>query len=166
MLRFNSIAVTLFLGAGVTLANPETFTTRANAYLQKAAYASAQLTLPEWFEPTARWRSSKPRLNTTRLDAAIARYAREYRMLYGPGHYREFAVAPPKTFADVVAAVDSALGASSREVTKREISGALDDERELRWILRGNRAIVMVHLSRVDPSRSDGPTFILLFEPK
>jgi hypothetical protein len=130
------------------------------------SYASAQLMLPEWFEPAARWRSIKPPLNTARLDLAIGRYARDYRELYGPGRYREFAVAPPKTLEDAVAAVDSALAVSGREASKKEIPGALDDEREVQWISRDKRAIMLVYVSRVDPSRSDAPAFVLLFEPK
>jgi hypothetical protein len=124
------------------------------------------LTLPEWFEPTARWRGTKPPLSTTRLDLIIARYARDYGELYGPDHYREFAVAPPKTSDDVIAAIDSALAAAGRAASKKEIPGVLDDERELQWISRDERAIVMVYVSHVDPSRSDAPAFVLLFEPR
>jgi hypothetical protein len=110
--------------------------------------------------------SEGPPLNTIRLDPFIARHALDYRELYGPGHYREFAVAPPKTSGDVIVAIDGALAAAGRAASKKEIPGVLDDERELQRISRDKRAIVMVYVSHVDPSRSDAPAFVLLFEPR
>jgi hypothetical protein len=127
---------------------------------------SQPMELPNWMEPTARWRNATPPINTTKLDLAAARYAKSYRELQGPAHYREFAVPQSKSLADVTSAIDAALAKAGDAAEKRQVAGALDDASEITWTQRNGKKIVMVYLTNVDPARKDAPAFVLLFEPK
>jgi hypothetical protein len=128
--------------------------------------APTALTLPDWMESTTRWRGAKPPINTTRVDLAIARYAKSYGAQSGKANFREFAVQPPKTHTDVIAAIDASLTAAGVNGSKQATSNLLDDVSETTWTLRGNQKILMVYLSQIDPARKDAPAFVLLFEPK
>jgi hypothetical protein len=127
---------------------------------------SQPMELPNWMEPTARWRSASPPINTTKLDLAAARYAKSYRELQGSANYREFAVPQSKSLADVTSAIDAALVKAGDAGEKRQVAGALDDASEITWTQRNKKKIVMVYLTNVDPTRKDAPAFVLLFEPK
>jgi hypothetical protein len=128
--------------------------------------APVALTLPDWMESSARWRGTKPPINTTRVDLAIARYAKSYGAQNGKANFREFAVQSPKIQADVIAAIDATLAATGVNGSKQATPNLLDDVSETTWTLRGNQKILMVYLSQIDPARKDAPAFVLLFEPK
>lgn len=122
----------------------------------------APVAVPEWFGPEARWRLDAPAEQEVVLDLAVARYAREYRGLFGDGGLRAFTVPPPRRCADALAAVDTAL--AGRGAERRDVSSLRDGESETRWTAGG--ATVLVACLEGAAVREGSPGFVVVIDPE
>lgn len=117
--------------------------------------------LPAVLAPAAPWRLAEANMDERRLDAAAARYAQVFRDQYGKGRYREYALAQPTTWPQLVAQFEAALPDARRDPGVAERQGDVD---VAVWTDRGGRRLMLVHLADPDPARDDEPGFALVYD--